>query len=347
MEQRISLAMIVRDEERCLQRCLDSVSGVVDEIVVVDTGSVDSTADIARGAGARVLQIAWPDDFAVARNVALDACTGDWRLVLDADEWLAEGADVIAALAGREPSFVGALEVASTFVDEQGEVRTAPDLLPRVLPAAVRYAGRIHEQPVHELPVERLAVRVGHDGYEPGPMQGKGDRNAVLLAAALREHPDDPYLHYQLGKDHEVHERFAEACTHYDTAYRLGSPSAGWRQDLVVRLMFCLKKAGRSAAAMDLAEVEIDHRQDSADFFFCLGDVLLDHALAHPQEAGRLLPMIEGSWQRCLALGDGDAATGAVQGRGSHLAAHNLAALYESLGRTGEAREYRRQYHLL
>ena len=67
MSATVSLVMIVRDEERCLARCLDSVAGVVDELVVVDTGSTDDTVRIARAAGARVLHEPWHDDFAAAR----------------------------------------------------------------------------------------------------------------------------------------------------------------------------------------------------------------------------------------------------------------------------------------
>ncbi len=85
---RLSLAMIVKDEARFLPRCLASVKGLVDEIVVVDTGSTDGTPGLAEAAGARVLHWAWTGDFSEARNASLAACTGDWILVLDADEAL-------------------------------------------------------------------------------------------------------------------------------------------------------------------------------------------------------------------------------------------------------------------
>jgi len=85
---RLSLAMIVKNEAPRLAHCLESVRGLVDEMIVVDTGSTDGTADLARSLGATVLPHAWQDDFAEARNAALAACTGDWILVLDADEAL-------------------------------------------------------------------------------------------------------------------------------------------------------------------------------------------------------------------------------------------------------------------
>ena len=83
---RLSVAMIVRDEAKALPACLASIRGLWDELVVVDTGSTDDTVAIARGFGARVETFAWVDDFAAARNFSLACCTGDWILVLDADE---------------------------------------------------------------------------------------------------------------------------------------------------------------------------------------------------------------------------------------------------------------------
>jgi glycosyltransferase involved in cell wall biosynthesis len=82
----LSLAMIVKNEEATLGHCLASVRGLVDEIVVVDTGSTDGTLALAEAHGAKITQFPWIDDFAAARNESLRRCTGDWVLVLDADE---------------------------------------------------------------------------------------------------------------------------------------------------------------------------------------------------------------------------------------------------------------------
>ena len=99
-ESSLSLALIVKNESRCLARCLRSVQGVVSEIVVVDTGSTDDTVRIARECQARTVDFAWGDDFAAARNFALAQTTGDWILVLDADEHASP------ALAAEIPDFI-------------------------------------------------------------------------------------------------------------------------------------------------------------------------------------------------------------------------------------------------
>jgi GT2 family glycosyltransferase/tetratricopeptide (TPR) repeat protein len=82
----LSLCMIVKNEEQHLARCLLSVKPVVDEVIIVDTGSTDRTKDIAKVYGARVFDFPWTNDFSAARNHSLSMATGDWILVLDADE---------------------------------------------------------------------------------------------------------------------------------------------------------------------------------------------------------------------------------------------------------------------
>jgi tetratricopeptide (TPR) repeat protein len=84
----LALSMIVRDAALLLPACLESVRGIVDEIVIADTGSADDTIALALGFGAHVIPIPWTDDFAEARNRALAAVKSDWVLVLDADEQL-------------------------------------------------------------------------------------------------------------------------------------------------------------------------------------------------------------------------------------------------------------------
>lgn len=338
---RISVAVIARDEARCITRCLESVRDLVDEAVVLDTGSVDDTVVLAEAAGAVVHRFTWVDDFAAARNAALDLCSGDWRLVMDADEWLDEGAEALRALRDQAPRYLGVVEVESEA--DGGELVSSWQ--PRLLPATVRYDGRVHEQPVHDGPHRRLAMRLGHDGYLPAQLDRKKGRNGRLLEAALAEHPDDAYLRYQLGKAHEAEERYAEAVESYAVAYASSGPtgpsSPPWRHELVVRHLHCLGRAGRTQDAVDLADVELAHWQDSADFWFELGHVLLKHALAHPSAADGLLPLIESSWLNCLELGDTPELSGAIRGKGSHLAAQNLVMFYEIQGRQADAARYR------
>jgi glycosyltransferase involved in cell wall biosynthesis len=137
----VSLTMIVRDEEENLSNCLESVRGVFDEIVIVDTGSTDRTIEIARSFGAKVFEFAWIDDFAAARNEALTHATGDYAFWLDADDVVEplEREKLVAlldSLEGAAPSrsapapvveFPGVREI-----PREGEAPTEPELdLPR------------------------------------------------------------------------------------------------------------------------------------------------------------------------------------------------------------------------
>jgi tetratricopeptide (TPR) repeat protein len=282
------------------------------------------------------------DDFAAARNHALAASEADWNLVLDADEWISSGRQALAALRRDAPEFVGAIRVDSAF-DAVGQAACASSWLSRVLPRGVRYQGRIHEQPVHALPLRRLDIYVGHDGYRPQALAAKHGRNAALLQAALAQAPEDAYLHYQSGKDHAVYDRYAQAADCFaQAAARLpGEPP--WAHDLLVRWIFALKRSGRHEEAVTLAEAHMARWSESPDYWFALGDLLLDWGCAASERAGELVPMIEASWQRCLEIGERPDLEGAVHGRGTVLAASNLAVLCDGLGRADEASAYRAQ----
>lgn len=102
----ITLCMIVRDEAARLPQCLASVVGVVDEAVIVDTGSQDETVAIARQWGARVYEVPWQEDFAAARNIALQYVTTEWVLVLDADETLTPSFAAVLPEICRQPNWL-------------------------------------------------------------------------------------------------------------------------------------------------------------------------------------------------------------------------------------------------
>ncbi|WP_310463805.1 glycosyltransferase family 2 protein [Sphaerotilus sp.] len=327
----VAAVLIVRDEAPRLRRALDSLRPWTDRLVVLDTGSQDDTVAIARAAGAEVSHLRWCDDFSLARNAALERAGADWHIVVDGDEWLARGGETLATLRTLRPDFVGAVRVDSDH-GPHDSASVASSWISRLLPGPVRYAGRIHEQPQHALPVRRLPLCVGHDGYGEAALGRKAGRNATLLQRSLDEQPADAYLWYQLGKDHDVYGRHTEALRCFDQAEALlGTPAAGsapaWLHDLSVRSLHALKCCGRHADGVQRASDSMERWDRSPDFFFALGDLMLDWAASEPVRANELLPMIEGAWQRCLEIGERPDLEGAVHGRGSHLAQHNLGVL--------------------
>ena len=206
---RLSLCMIVRDEAATLRRCLDSVQGVVDEIIVVDTGSRDRTIAIAKDCKASVYPFTWCDDFAAARNESLKYAQGDWILVLDADEVLV-------------PESVPALQQAMQLDDAiaiallREEVGTHhPDSqLSRVFR---RHPAIAFTRPYHELiddSVTRLLqqephwrvvalpdIAIQHTGYQAAAIdqRHKVERARTMMERYHTAHPDDAYICSKLG----------------------------------------------------------------------------------------------------------------------------------------------------
>ncbi len=228
--------MIARDNERTIAAALGSVLPWVEEAIVVDTGSIDQTPEIAKRLGARVEYFPWCDDFSAARNRSLEFASGDWILWIDTDDTLPEecGRNLREILDRRIPADVlglimqvhcpsnavsnGNLDCAyqsskknscSTIVDHVKVFRNIPEL---------RFEGRIHEQILPS--IRRLGGRVEwtdhfvvHSGadYTPLGMKRKLDRDLRLLRLDLRERPNHPFVLFNLGMTLIHMEAFAEA----------------------------------------------------------------------------------------------------------------------------------------
>ena len=339
---RLALVMIVRNEARCIARCLDSVRPHVDTMIVLDTGSTDDTVAIAERCGATVHHFAWRDDFAAARNAALDHSDADWNLVLDADEWLAGDATALdqrtLAAAPAPARFIGCARIVSQTGADQPAARK---FIPRILPRGVRYEGRIHEQPVSPLPMQVLPLAVRHDGFEQAQLARKAGRNEALLRAELAVNPGDSYFWFQLGREYLVRDRPGEAANALLTAHRTSTADAAWRHGVAVATVQALKRAERFDEAMAFIDAEHMQWPRSPDFYFAVADLYLDYASRKPEIAmEQLLPVVEGSWKRCLEIGEQPGLDGSVEGCGSHLAAQNLAMFYETLGIDDDAQFY-------
>jgi glycosyltransferase involved in cell wall biosynthesis len=338
---RLALVMIVRDEARCLGRCLSSARAYVDEMIVVDTGSTDATLEIAAAAGARIGRFAWCDDFAAARNASLDLSEADWNLVLDADTWIVGGEDLRKGPLLAGAPFLGLVRTEHQ-IEVGGGIETSSGLEARLLPRGVRYVGRIHEQPQSALPRRILDLALRHDGYLAAQRRRKGERNQSLLIAALKAAPEDAYLWYKLGVEHDVAARYDEALIAFTEALRLADGEAPWRHSLVVRALNTMTQGGALDQGLALAAAEEARFAASPDFHFAVGALFLECAARDEANAlGRWLPFAETRWLRCLELGEAPLLDGAVRGRGGHMAAHNLAALYGTFGPPHRAAEYK------
>jgi len=220
---KLSLAMIVKNEAQNLGPCLDSVKDLVDEMVVVDTGSVDKTMEIAASYGARVEQFSWTGNFAEARNKSLSLCTGDWVLVLDADEMLNIEEHKIIRQAILAPDIMGYKLCIRNYLNSgsifgpggtaklnDGAFEPSASCSHYIAQQSLRlfrrqdsplYIGRIHESveqwfEKHDYSAPLLEAIIHHFGKID--LQRDLTKQPLYLDLAKREaadHPDDPIAH--------------------------------------------------------------------------------------------------------------------------------------------------------
>lgn len=330
----LSVAMIVRNEERCLGRCLESIRAFADEIVIVDTGSTDNTAQIAGHFNAKLLHFSWTDDFSAARNFSLEQTAGDWILVLDADEFAsAELTREIREFIKGTPA-IGRLRIVSDF-RRNGQTLRSQSYVARLFPRGPRFQGRIHEQIVSPLPRINLQAGLYHDGYL---MAGKSGRNVKLLIAELAHQPDNAYLAYQLAIEYTTLEQPANAMEHLQKAIGVMKWIDSFAPNVVVDLLYAsmsLKQFDIGLATIAKSETYL---QDFPDFYLARGLFYMNLIRSNAAKFINELPKVEQSFRRCLALGETDKYK-SVLGSGTFLANHNLGIFYNVFGNKGAARK--------
>jgi tetratricopeptide (TPR) repeat protein len=207
MSARLSLCMIVRDEEELLPGFLASARGLWDELVAVDAGSADRTPRLLAEAGATVIHRPWTGDFAAARNASLEAASGDWVLVLDADELASPGL-VSAARALLGDPAAGAATVLMRNRLPHGHLREARLLRMFRRDPQIRYRHAIHEDPGEGVRafLGRTGLRqlhldgwVDHLGYvrARAAAKDKRSRDVAILERLLAADPSDLYAHFK------------------------------------------------------------------------------------------------------------------------------------------------------
>ncbi|MCY0878306.1 MAG: glycosyltransferase [Firmicutes bacterium] len=334
----LSVAMIVKNEERFLAECLRSVASLADDIIVVDTGSTDQSVAIARSFGARVVRIEWPDDFSQARNVGLDLVNTPWVLVVDADEELLAD-DVPALTQAITHPFADAYNLRIVSVMDRAEHISESYVL-RLFRShpQVRFEGKVHEQVFPALRrlnmnVAALNVRLLHKGYLGAVVEqrNKSARNRELLERQLREKPDDAYTLWQLahtllsiGELEEALSKIRQALKRTPVTHPL------WVLEQITYARILESHGEHKRALRVLQEGQLSYPAYT-DFYFLEGLISL---------GSQNWERAERAFRKCLELGEAQGFLMTETGVGSFKALFRLAQALSQQGKGKEALAY-------
>lgn len=272
--QRISLAMIVRNEAKRLKECLESVKAFVDEVVIVDTGSCDDTVWIAKQYTDKVYSFPWMDDFSAARNFAIEKTKHEWIVSLDADERLDAQAGDLRCLINQTRYSAYCLPLYA--LKEAGDYREHDRFVVlRLFQRKYRFQGAIHEYVFVSDPQEvgiAAAPVICHSEVAAAERHVRRGQNIVLLKKAIAQNEADPCLQYYLGVEWLGLGRFKLAIGAFQKALRQFAPEQIiFRSPAVRHLIQCYKNDGQLDAALCLCLEESQMYPEYADLFFDAG----------------------------------------------------------------------------
>jgi glycosyltransferase involved in cell wall biosynthesis len=337
---RVSLCMIVKNEEHNLPDCLVSVGDLVDEIILVDTGSTDRTKEVARQFRARVFDFAWVDSFAAARNESLRHATGDFVFWMDADDRLdadnrarlrslfrglpdANVAFVMKCLCLPDPETRTA-----TVVDHVRLFRNDPEL---------RWEYRVHEQILPALRRRGADVRwsdvvIRHAGYQdPALRRRKLQRDLRLLHLERAEKPEDPFVLFNLGSIAQELGQFREAVSFLQRSLELSHPRDSIVRKLYALLAQCHRHLGQNGLALAACRKGRECYPDDVELLFQEGLALRERGERTGARA---------CWLALLQPQRHDHFASVDTGLTGYKVRHNLAQIELEEGRLAEAERH-------
>ena len=331
----ISLCMIVKNEEKNLERCLSAIATLVDEVIIVDTGSTDRTVEIAHKYTDKVYDFTWVNDFSQARNYSISKASYEYILVLDSDE-LTQSIDLkeMKRLLSDNPTKIGRLLRINEYT-RKGILYRYKERVNRLFSKKhYHYEGIIHEQIIgfpqiddidfmdlqnSEDETYLIPLTVLHSGYEGDVLtrSKKTERNISLLMLAHEQHPRDPYILYQLGKSYYMQEDYQNASEYFGIALEYDlDVRLEYVQDMVESYGYSLINSGRFDIAMQLLNV-YDEFAHSTDFIFLIALILMNN--------GKFIEAI-GEFIKASKRSEAK-----MEGVNGYLAYYNIGVIYECL----------------
>jgi glycosyltransferase involved in cell wall biosynthesis len=296
----LSVCLITKNEEQFLAGCLDSVSRVADEIILVDTGSTDRTVEIARDYGCHVLHRTWDDDFSAARNTGIAAARGHWILCMDADERLSNPMDLLPALFTVPP------EVGGFFIERHDVVTHPEDGRADVYPIGIlrlfrnhpdiRYEGIVHERPnetviragflIENLTTLKLIHLVS--SLPPERLKAKQRKYLRLLDLELERDAQNSWARYYRGKTLWFLRRLEDAESEFRKVAENGKCSLSLKASAWCMLAALLSERGLRGTAVSCVQESLSLIPNQSLAYYVLAEVLYaDGHFAHALEAYR------------------------------------------------------------
>lgn len=285
MKPFVSLCMIVKNEEKVLSRCLDSVKNIIEEIIIVDTGSTDRTKEIALRYTNYIYDFDWTDSFADARNFAQSKANGEWILVLDADEYV-DSSNLKASIQEikelNDTTIEGFEVKIYNFTGFQGE-RIIQHRSIRIYKndRKIRYQRTIHEQigkTEGELKITSSPLTIYHSGYlnKVVKEKDKGSRNRKLLEKEIRLSGNKGFDYFNLGNEYQSLGNYEKALDAYINAYK-NKPDIrySWVSFCLVQMVSCLISLKRYNDALHVINDAENIYSQSPDFKFLKGNIFL------------------------------------------------------------------------
>lgn len=330
----ISVCMIVKNEEKNIEKCLEKLTPYPFELIVVDTGSNDRTKELALKYTKYVYDFVWIDDFSAARNFSIEKASNDWILVIDCDEFVEELDHAkIQELISIYPQSIGQLTRKNICYDSNHDTLYTTDLVERLFHRGYyHYEGRIHEQVVRkdhsmgsafEIPL--FVLHTGYTGTQDD-LTEKAERNIRLLMLDLQDNPEDPYTYFQLGESYMLQNDYENAYTYFDKGLFFDvDESLEYVKRMVVSYGYCLLHTNRMEQAATLSGV-YDAFCNNADYLFLMGNIYL--RLMRNEEALALFLKATQTEEHF------------DEGTNSYRAFHNIGCIYEAYGLYQEAITY-------
>lgn len=335
----LSLCMIAKNEEENIGRALESVKDIVDEMIVVDTGSTDSTVKIAESYGAKVYYYEWNNNFSDAKNFALEKAAGDWILLMDADDELVrEDKQKLLDLLKNADYDVYFMDTLSFVGDRPGN-----DIVMNINVRLIRngkgikFSGAIHEQigpgsggTVEDLKMRSERIRFNHYGYLNKNVvdKNKRRRNIEILEKELENDNNNGFLLFGMGNEYFALHNFEKALEYYNKAYENFKPDLGYSPKLIIRMVMTLHELKKYDEELDMIEKGLKYFPDFTDLEY------LRACLFH--RLGRYTLAIK-SLEKCIYLGEPKSYLNFIVGVGTFKPYHALAEIYFDMGDYQEA----------